>query len=563
MTAVSGGDEPDNDGRSPTGSVLERPAASAEGRRAAPRPLDQIFPLGSDTSRAGQMKETWAVFATERMAAVLAAVKPDRSPPEIAYAVGEIVHTYFRARGLTLTSYELRRLVAELLDVRDRPAPAPTPAPTPSKARVKKAASPPAAPRAFGEDTVVSFASEPAGAPWPGDDEKAPAPAVPDSVFEPLPSHLVSLLGREDAAFDRLLANVLELARADPMKTGPGGRRERGAAEHAIARAIERVAGDESEPLSAEIRQRLRLVVTTELCGLGLIDRLWADPTVHAVFVNGPGAVFVERGGLLEAVGESFRDEAHLSELLKHIVPRAGTGIAEFRLRDGSTGTIVFPPAAPRGPVVAIRRAEPGSATFERLIVADVLNRAMADLLRICARCRLNILVCGPPGSGKTALLAALARDMEERRVVTVTRRRVFRWSAPAKVELVAVPGVAPLPALLAAGAGLQPDLLVVDSVELEDVPALVERLVRGMRGTVAAVEPPSLATGLSRSVDLVLKLGRGRDGQYRVVAIQDAAGAALFVHEDGRFQRRATTPSFADTIRSLGLGEALASTLR
>jgi hypothetical protein len=172
----------------------------------------------------------------------------------------------------------------------------------------------------------------------------------------------------------------------------------------------------------------------------------------------------------------------------------------------------------------------------------------MADLLRLAAHCRLNVLVAGPPGSGKSALLAALVRDREQARVVTVARNRIFHRPAPSRVELVAVRGVTPLATLIGAGAGLQPDLLVVDSVELEDV---------------AAVEPESLAFGLAHSVDLVLRLGRGRDGQHRVAAMLDGKGNALFVHEEDGFRRRSTTPSFAATVGGLGLGGALASILR
>ncbi len=585
MTAQSGGGQPDNEGRSSTNSVLERPDVPASGARPAVRPLDQLFPLGPDSARAAAMQETWQAFGAERDGAVRAALLPERSPPEVAYAVGEIVHAFFRSRVLTLTSLELRRLVAELLEAYaptpeksapampapapaapvanseppevvtvPAPAPAPTPAPTPAPApaRVEARADLGSTPR-----SVVSFASEPAATPWEGEERRQPEPSVPDSIFEPPPSQLVSLLGREDAAFDRLLTAVLDTARQLL-----GTLRDRAVTSAAILQAIERVAGDEGEPLSAETRQRLALFARTELAGLGLIDRLWADPTVHAIFVNGPGTVLVERNGQVEPSKESFRDEAHLVELLGHLMPRPATGVAQFNLRDGGTGTAVFPPAAPRGPVVTIRRAEPGAATFDRLIVADVLDRRMADLLRLAAHCRLNILVAGPPGSGKSALLAALVRDREQARVVTVARNRIFHRPAPSRVELVAVRGVTPLATLIGAGAGLQPDLLVVDSVELEDVPALVERLARS-RGTVAAVEPESLAFGLAHSVDLVLRLGRGRDGQHRVTAMLDGKGNALFVHEKDGFRRRSTAPSFAATVGGLGLGGALASILR
>ena len=579
MTAQSGGGQPDNEGRSSTNSVLERPDVPASGARPAVRPLDQLFPLGPDSARAAAMQEAWQAFGAERDGAVRAALLPERSPPEVAYAVGEIVHAFFRSRVLTLTSYELRRLVAELLEAYaptpEKPAPAVaapalsaavanpappevaaapamTPPPTPKSARVEAKADPGPTP-----PSVVSFASEPAATPWEGEERRQPEPSVPDSIFEPPPSQLVSLLGREDAAFDRLLTAVLDTARQLL-----GTLRDRAVTSAAILQAIERVAGDEGEPLSAETRQRLALFARTELAGLGLIDRLWADPTVHAIFVNGPGTVLVERNGQVEPSKESFRDEAHLVELLGHLMPRPATGVAQFNLRDGGTGTAVFPPAAPRGPVVTIRRAEPGAATFDRLIVADVLDRRMADLLRLAAHCRLNILVAGPPGSGKSALLAALVRDREQARVVTVARNRIFHRPAPSRVELVAVRGVTPLATLIGAGAGLQPDLLVVDSVELEDVPALVERLARS-RGTVAAGEPESLAFGLAHSVDLVLRLGRGRDGQHRVTAMLDGKGNALFVHEKDGFRRRSTAPSFAATVGGLGLGGALASILR
>ena len=114
MTAPSGGDR-GGDASSPLSSVLERPDSPGNGERAQPRPLDQIFPPPADASRGPQMQETWAAFCAERGEAVSAAIDASRSPPEIAYAIGETVHNYFRTRGLTLTSFELRRLVIELL----------------------------------------------------------------------------------------------------------------------------------------------------------------------------------------------------------------------------------------------------------------------------------------------------------------------------------------------------------------------------------------------------------------------------------------------------------------
>ena len=232
----------------------------------------------------------------------------------------------------------------------------------------------------------------------------------------------------------------------------------------------------------------------------------------------------------VEAAPEVFRDEAHLLALLGRLVSRPASGVAEFTLRDGASGAVIFPPAAPTGPVLTLRRGEPGTATLERLV------RAACSIGRspICCASRraagLNMLVSGPAGSGKTALLAAIARDLDGvARVVTVARHRQFRWPAPSKVELVASPA-SPYPVLLAAGARLQPSLLVLDSVRLEDVAALVRaaaaRRARHPGGTRARGDGGGAgAVGRSR------RAPRSRRGRAvpRAVSLEDAAGAAGF----------------------------------
>jgi len=502
--------------------VLERPETAHGGARPEPRPLAEIFPQGTSADRGRELQGTWRAFCQHRAGAVQAALDRARSPPEIAYAIGELVHNYFRTRGVTLASYELRRLVAELLA---------------QHGPVKE-----------GEE-LVSFASAPAKAPWAGDEPPAaPAPSLPDAAFEAPPSPLVSVRPPDTAAFDRLLAHVLEQV---PGRLSSWQR-------DAVVQAIDDSLRECTETLQPEAREQLAATALSELVGLGLIDRLWADRTVRAIFVNGPQAVFVERNGLIEPAGEAFRDQAHLSTLLGRLVARPPSGVAEFTLRDGGVGAVIFPPAAPTGPVLTLRRGEPGTATLERLVRNGLLAPAMADLLRIAARSGLNMLVSGPEGSGKTALVAAIARDLDGvARVVTVARHRQFRWAAPSKVELV-VSSAASYPLLLAAAARLQPALLVLDSIRLEDVPALGERLLRGERGTLAAVVPEALAAGLVRSADLVVRLGRGRDGLVRALALEDSNGQPVFVHEDGGFQRRTTAPAFASILQAKGHGAVL-----
>lgn len=536
MTAVSGGgrlhDEP-----SPMNSVLERPAAAGSDAHRQARSLDHIFPLRGDALRGRQMEETWRAFGSEMEGAVRGALDGGRSPPEIAYAIGEIVHNYFRTRGVTLTSYELRRLVAELLALQQRP----------SGDRPAAEAAPAA--------SLVAFTNEPAEpTSWTGDERGTPGPIVPDVVFESPPSRLVDVAPRDSD--EALLAAATAKARAR-LAALAGGRIPREAAIGAIDTALDELLQDEPAR-----RARLARLALSELCGLGPLDLLWADRSVQTVFVNGPAAIYVECNGVLEASPQRFRDQAHLQELVGRLVPHPSSDAVLLRLRDGGEGLVVFPPAAPDGPVLTLRRGDPGNATFERLIAAATLDRAMADLLRVAARCRLNVLVVGPSGSGKTALLAALARDLSGARVVTLARHRAFRPPSASQVELV-VPSDEAFATLLAAAAQLRPHLLIIDPVRPGDVPSLSELLSAGGRGIAAALEPPALAAMSQRAADLVVRLGRLRDGLSGVVAMEDSNGVQLFVHEDGRFRRCATAPSFATAVREAGHGEALSSALR
>jgi type IV secretory pathway ATPase VirB11/archaellum biosynthesis ATPase len=510
MTAMDGGERLD-EGPAALNSVLERP--HAEGRA---RPLEEIFPLRGDAGRARLMQETWRAFTVGMAARVAAAFGDGRSPPEIAYAIGEVVHNYFRTRGLTLTSYELRRLVAELLA--ERPTSGP----------------------------LVQFASEPSTRTTTWTDAATPPRAVGDAVFAGPPSRLVTVTPRETAD---VVAKVRARLGGDPFGL------PRKVVIDAIASAL-----DGTSP--TEERDRLTRLALSELCGLGPIDRLWADRSIRAVFVNGPDAVYVERDGVIEPSPERFRDQAHLGEIVGRLVRQRTSPMVAISLRDGSEGVVLFPPAAPAGPVLALRRGEPGEATLERLVGAARLSRPMADLLRIAARSRLNALVVGPAGAGKTVLLAAMARDLGDARVVTLAPHREFRWASAAKVEIVASPKTS-LATLLAGSLQLRPEVLVVDSLQPSDASVLGGLLSAGARGIIAAGEPQAIAAVPRQSVDLLVSVGR-LDGSFVVTSIEDATGAQLFAYrQGGGFQRGTATASFAGTVHKAGYGEALSSVLR
>lgn len=494
------------------------------------RPLD-IFPLPGDVNRGRLMRETWRAFATEMSGVVAVTLAGGCTPPEIAYALGELVHNYFRTRGVTLTSYELRRLVADLLVRHD--------------SRRERAA----------DGALVSFAAEPAArqSSWTGAEAAASSPAVSEAAYASPPSRLVTMTPRDvDAARSAaIVTKVRAMLACDPM----------GLPRKAVVDAIDAVLDSAPEAQAAR-RHALARLALSELCGLGPIDRLWADRSIRAVFVNGPAWIHVERDGAIEPSHERFRDRAHLAEIVGRLVGRSSSSTVAVNLRDGSEGVVVLPPAAPSGPVLSLRRGEPGRATLERLVAGGKLSQPMADLLRIATRSRLNVLVVGPQRTGKTALLAALARDLGDARIVTLARHREFRWPSASKVELTTSPQAA-FDALLAAGARLLPDHFLVDSPRPAEAPALGALLSQGMRGVVVGGEPQAMAAVPRAAIDLLVSVGH-HAGSFVVVSMDDAAGAQIFAHgPDGGFLRRTTTPSFADTVQERGYGEALSRTLR
>ena len=529
MTAMDGGERPD-EGPAALDSVLERPRAGAR-----TRPLDEIFPLRGDVDRSRLMQETWRAFGSEMAGAVKAAFDARRSPPEIAYAIGEIVHNHFRTRGVTLTSFELRRLVAELL-ARQTPNRAPDAAPAMAP--------------------LVHFADE-AGrrnTSWTGAETAVPPRPVSDAAFEAPASALVTVTPRDTEA--ELLAAVTARVRARLPGADPSE-----APRPAVIEAIDGVL-DGMPGLPPLQRRRLLHLLLGELCGLGPIDRLWADDSVRAVLVNRADVIQVERDGVLEQAQETFRDRAHLETIVRRLTGEATSSTVTISLRDGGEAVVVLPPAAPAGPVLALRRGEPGEATLEQLVALGRLGRPMADLLRIATRSRLNVLVVGPEKAGKTALLAAIARDLGDARTVTLARHREFRWASASKIELVGSPR-APLDALLAASLRLRPDLLVVDSLQSSDAGALGDLLAAGPRGVVAAGDPQAMANAPRETIDLRVNLARQRHA-FVVTAIEDATGAEVFAYQQGSgFHRRTATPSFARAVHQAGYGEALASVLR
>src|SRR5579859_8222266 len=166
-----------------------------------------------------------------------------------------------------------------------------------------------------------------------------------------------------------------------------------------------------SVPLSALEKERLCREVLHEVFGLGPLEPLLQDPTINDILVNTHRQVYIERAGLLELTGVTFKDAAHLRHIIDKIVSNVGRRVDESspmcdaRLEDGSRVNVIIPPLAVDGPILSIRRFGRVPIGVDRLLASRSITPPMMDLLHGAVKARLNIIVSGGTGAGKTTLL--------------------------------------------------------------------------------------------------------------------------------------------------------------
>jgi pilus assembly protein CpaF len=178
--------------------------------------------------------------------------------------------------------------------------------------------------------------------------------------------------------------------------------------ESRVRQTLQTVTENEATPLSGQDRARVTQEVADDILGYGPLEPLLNDPDVTEVMVNGPERIFIERGGKLQRVDAVFSDEAHLRRTIEKIVAAVGRRVdesspmADARLRDGSRVNVVVPPIALDGSSLTIRKFAPDPFTADDLVTFGTFTPLMRDFLDACVRGRLNILISGGTGSGKT-----------------------------------------------------------------------------------------------------------------------------------------------------------------
>ena len=258
-----------------------------------------------------------------------------------------------------------------------------------------------------------------------------------------------------------------------------------------------------------------------ECLGAGPLEPLMRDPAVTEVIVNGPGHVYCERGGVLRRESVEFDDESHLRHVIERIVSRVGRRVDESspmvdaRPPDGSRVNAVLPPVALDGPLLTIRRFPQRAFTVARLVESGSLTTGQADLLEQAVGGRLNVLVSGGTGTGKTTLLNAVAAFIgRDERIVTVEDAAELRLLQPHVARLETRPpnvegrGAIELRALVRNALRMRPDRIVVGEVRGAEALDMLQAMNSGHDGSLTTVHASSPADALRRIETMMLMAG-------------------------------------------------------
>ncbi|KQQ90513.1 CpaF family protein [Arthrobacter sp. Leaf137] len=305
---------------------------------------------------------------------------------------------------------------------------------------------------------------------------------------------------------------------------------------------LKAVVDDEQVPLSQGERQRLTREIIDDVLGHGPMQRYLDDPTVTEIMVNRADQIYVERGGHLYLTDTKFASEEALRKVIERIVTRIGRRIDESsplvdaRLADGSRVNAIIPPLAVNGASLTIRKFGREALTVQKLIEFGSLSPEMAELLQACVLARMNIIVSGGTGTGKTTMLNVLSSFIPTTdRIVTIEdavelqlqQDHVVRLeSRPANIE---GKGEVSIRDLVRNSLRMRPDRIVVGEVRGGESLDMLQAMNTGHDGSISTVHANSPRDAVARLETLVLMAGM--DLPLRAIREQIASAVNLIVH--------------------------------
>ncbi|MBV9083181.1 MAG: CpaF family protein [Acidobacteriaceae bacterium] len=375
-----------------------------------------------------------------------------------------------------------------------------------------------------------------------------------------------------------------------------------------IRPSVVKLVNEEKTPLSSLEKDRLIEEVLDEIFGLGPLEPLLRDRTVSDILVTTPRLVYVEREGRLERTPIEFRDDAHLQRIIERVVSRVGRRIDESspmvdaRLPDGSRVNAVIPPLAVDGPLLSIRRFGGDPLQPIDLLRNLSLTEPMLELVKGCVKARLNIIISGGTGAGKTTFLNMLSGFIpSNERIVTIEdaaelqlrQTHVARLETrPANIE---GKGAILQRHLLINALRMRPDRIIVGEVRGEEALDMLQAMNTGHDGSLTTIHANSPRDAISRlevmigmassnlsvrsirqqvasAIDLFVQISRFSDGTRKVTYITECVGMEgdlvttqdVFVFErtgltsegrvTGRFRPTGVRPKFSERLKAAGI---------
>ncbi len=336
----------------------------------------------------------------------------------------------------------------------------------------------------------------------------------------------------------------------------------------------------------------------------GIIEGLLADDSVEAVMINGPGAIYVERGGRLQKSSHAMTSRAEVEAVLTALLaqarhkPAAGASFVDVRLPSGTRLHAVLPSLAPAGPCLTLHRPNHQPLRVDDLVAGATLTPEMAGFLETCVAARRNILICGGAKAGKTTLLSVLASSIPaEERIITIEEIAALKLEQEHVVSLEAPPDGGGT--LVRHALRMRPERLLIDDLDSQEAGPLVHAMANGHDGTIATScangvtdalrllgdqialhgvgpSPRAILALVGRAVSIIVHLVRFIDGSRRVVDISEVHGVEgerlvtepIFVFTAERFDQSGklvgtfaptgVTPRFLCEPHALGIGADL-----
>jgi pilus assembly protein CpaF len=396
------------------------------------------------------------------------------------------------------------------------------------------------------------------------------------------------------------LLDVLDFSLLDSL--------DKAALRQEIVKLAEQILGGETVPLNFREREKLILEVQDEVLGLGPLEPLLQDPTISDILVNTYRQIYVERRGKLELTEGRFRDDAHLRKIIDRIVSNVGRRIDESspmvdaRLPDGSRVNAIIPPLAVDGPLLSIRRFAVDPLQLEDLVSLKTLTPDIGEFFRAIVRARLNILIAGGTGSGKTTMLNVLSGFIPStERIVTIedSAELQLRQEHVARLETrppnIEGKGQVTQRDLVKNSLRMRPDRIIVGEVRGDEALDMLQAMNTGHDGSLSTIhantprdallrlETMVAMSGLniptkfvrhyiSSALDILVHVSRLTDGSRKLVSLQELTGMEgetinlqeIFVFEqtgldannavEGRFKATGIRPRFVEKLKARGI---------